>query len=115
MTRLTWHEYLVWVLLVPRCDDVSALEGLWEVAKDIVDNEDTGLRLAVAGDVGLQAIDGGVRPLLLVVVASDRRHCATGVRLGGYSRHDCVSAGVNSRCALCNEITPESWSCSDSD
>lgn len=72
------NEHLVLCVFVALGQDVSALDGLVEVAEDVVDDDDALRRLIGAGDIGLQAI---------VLAVS-----APGVVAGGYDRRD-VAAG----------------------
>ncbi|KAL8687076.1 MAG: hypothetical protein Q9218_006649, partial [Villophora microphyllina] len=53
------HEDLVLVVLICVGEDVGALEGLWAVAKDVVDNEDCGSSGRGTGSVLLLSRLGG--------------------------------------------------------
>jgi len=63
---LTWHEHLVLVLLVAHRENVSTLEGLWEEAENVVDDEEGALCTRWTGLVGLHAINRNPFALLLV-------------------------------------------------
>lgn len=67
------------MLLVAHRKDVSTLDGLWEKAKDVVDDEKSALCARRTGLVGLHAVNGDPFTLLLVTRRGHWRDGAAGV------------------------------------
>lgn len=76
LNTLTWHEYLIWSLLVTVCKNVGTLQCLWEETEDIVDNQESLLRVLRSSRVGLHSINGDPLALLFVAIANNWRHGA---------------------------------------
>lgn len=78
------HEHLVFGV-VTGGQDVCALDGLVEVAEDVVDDDDALGGIIGAGDIGLQTIVLAVGTLGLVAGGDDGRDVAAGdLVLAGY-------------------------------
>ena len=77
----TGHEDLVLLFLIAMCQDIGALEGLWEEAEDVVNDEDRRFGIARASHVCLHTIDGHVFALGLVTLGHDRWYGTAGVGL----------------------------------
>lgn len=72
------HEHLVLGVVVAGGQDVGTLNGLVEVAKDVVDDDDALGRLIRAGDIGLQAIVLAIGTPGVVAGGDDGRDVAAG-------------------------------------
>lgn len=76
---LTRHEYSVLMLLVSSREDVCTLDSLRVEAKDVVDNEESTLRILWASGVGLHSVNGDILALWLVALGLDWWDGAAGV------------------------------------
>lgn len=86
--KLTRHEHLVLVVLVRVREDVGTLDGLWEEAKNVINDQQCGFSILGSSGVGLHAVDGDPFALLFVALAHDWRDGAASL---GLCRHGCES------------------------
>jgi hypothetical protein len=75
------HEDLVLVLLVTGSQNIGTLDSLVLETEDVVDDQESLLRIAGASDIGLHAIDSGISTLGIIALANDGRHGTASVRL----------------------------------